>query len=58
MINAIATIKLAAAVHGKDKQIESRICAIILASKEIISGKLDGNFPLKNGKLDLELRQI
>ncbi len=49
LINAIATIKLAAAkVHGKDKQIESKICnAIVLASKEIISGKLDGNFPLK-----------
>ena len=49
LINAIATIKLAAAkVHAKDKQIDKKICnAIILASREVISGKLDGNFPLK-----------
>ena len=49
LINAIATIKLAAArVHAKDKQIDTKICkAIVTASKEIISGKLDGNFPLK-----------
>ena len=49
LINAIAIIKLAAAkVHKKDKQIEAKICdAIVKASKEIISGKLDGNFPLK-----------
>ena len=49
LINAIALIKLAAAkVHRKDKQIDSKVCnAIITASKEIISGKLDGNFPLK-----------
>tara|TARA_Y100000591_G_scaffold314410_1_gene320917 strand:+ start:61 stop:1449 length:1389 start_codon:yes stop_codon:yes gene_type:complete len=49
LINAIAIIKLAAAkVHKKDKQIDTKICdAIVKASKEIISGKLDGNFPLK-----------
>ena len=49
LINAIAIIKLAAAkVHKNDKQIDSKICdAIVKASKEIISGKLDGNFPLK-----------
>ena len=49
LINAIAIIKLAAAkVHKKDKQIEAKICdAIVKASKEIVTGKLDGNFPLK-----------
>ena len=49
LINSIAVIKLAAAkVHDKEKQIDTKICkAIITASKEIISGKLDGNFPLK-----------
>ena len=49
LINSIAVIKLAAAkVHDKEKQIDTKICkAIIAASKEIISGKLDGNFPLK-----------
>ena len=49
LINAIAVIKLAAAnVHRKEKQIDPKICnAIVMASKEIISGKLDGNFPLK-----------
>ena len=49
LINAIAIIKLAAAkVHKDDKQIDAKICdAIIKASKEIIAGKLDGNFPLK-----------
>ncbi len=49
LINAIAMIKLAAAkVHKNDKQIDTKICdAIVKASKEIISGKLDGNFPLK-----------
>ncbi len=49
LINAIAVIKLAAAkVHKNDKQIDAKICnAIVTASKEIISGKLDGNFPLK-----------
>ncbi len=49
LINAITIIKLAAAkVHKNDKQIDSKICdAIVKASKEIISGKLDGNFPLK-----------
>ena len=49
LINAIAVIKLAAAkVHKNEKQIEAKICnAIVNASKEIISGKLNGNFPLK-----------
>ena len=49
LINAIAVIKIAAAkVHKKDKQISGKICnAIVYASKEIISGKLDDNFPLK-----------
>ena len=49
LINAIAIIKLAAAkVHVKDRQIDAKICkAIVTASKEIISGKLDDNFPLK-----------
>ena len=49
LINAIAVIKIAAAkVHKKDKQISGKICnAIVSASKEIISGKLDDNFPLK-----------
>ena len=49
LINSIALIKLAAAkVHKNEKQIDARICnAIIAAAKEIISGKLDGNFPLK-----------
>ena len=49
LISAIAMIKLCAAqVHKKDKQIDAKICnAIIKASKEIVSGKLDGNFPLK-----------
>ncbi len=49
LINAIAIIKLAAAkVHKNDKQIDAKVCdAIVKASKEIITGKLDGNFPLK-----------
>ena len=49
LIDAIAVIKLAAAkVHKKDKQIDAKICdAIVKASKEIITGKLNGNFPLK-----------
>ena len=49
LINAIVIVKIAAAlVHRKEKQIDAKICnAIIAASKEIISGKLDGNFPLK-----------
>ena len=49
LINAIAIVKLAAAkVHKNDKQIDAKICnAIVTASKEIISGKLNGNFPLK-----------
>jgi len=49
LINAIVMIKIAAAkVHRKEKQIDAKICnAIVSASKEIVSGKLDGNFPLK-----------
>ena len=49
LINAIAVIKIAAAkVHRKERQIDAKICnAIMTASKEIISGKLDENFPLK-----------
>jgi len=49
LIDAIAVIKLAAAkVHKNEKQIDAKICdAIVKASKEIIAGKLNGNFPLK-----------
>ena len=49
LIKSIAIIKKAAAiVHRKDKQINSTIAnAIIKASNEIISGKLQDNFPLK-----------
>ena len=49
LINAIAVVKLCAVkVHKKEKQIDAKICkAIVVASKEIISGQLDGNFPLK-----------
>ena len=49
LIKSIAIIKKAAAnVHLKEKQILPKICrAIISASDEVISGKLDENFPLK-----------
>ncbi len=49
LIKSIAIIKKAAAiVHQKNKQILPKISrAIIKASNEIISGKLDGHFPLK-----------
>ena len=49
LIKSIAIIKKAAAkVHVKEKQILPRISnAIIKASDEIISGKLDDHFPLK-----------
>ena len=49
LIKSIAIIKKAAAViHRKDGQIESKISnAIIKASDEVISGKLDEHFPLK-----------
>tara|TARA_B100000902_G_scaffold269476_1_gene255413 strand:+ start:835 stop:2223 length:1389 start_codon:yes stop_codon:yes gene_type:complete len=49
LIKSIAIIKRAAAVvHGKEKQILPHISkAIIKASNEIISGKLDNHFPLK-----------
>ncbi len=49
LIKSIAIIKKAAAiVHKKDKQINSKIAgAIIKASNEVITGKLQNNFPLK-----------
>ena len=49
IIKSIAIIKRSAAiVHEKDKLISKKISkAIIKASNEIISGKLDDNFPLK-----------
>ena len=49
LIKSIAIIKKAAAiVHNREKQISSTIYrAIIKASDEVISGKLDGHFPLK-----------
>ena len=49
LIKSIAIIKKAAAiVHNREKQISSTISrAIIKASDEVISGKLDDHFPLK-----------
>ncbi len=49
LIKSIAIIKKAAAtVHNKEKQILPHISkAIIKASNEVISGKLDEHFPLK-----------
>ena len=49
LIRSIAIIKKAAAiVHNKDKQIPPNISkAIIKASNEVLSGKLDDHFPLK-----------
>ena len=49
LIKSIAIIKKAAAVvHGREKQISPKILkAIVKASNEVISGKLDGHFPLK-----------
>ena len=49
VIKSIAIIKKAAAiVHAKEKQISPNISkAIIKASNEVISGKLDEHFPLK-----------
>ena len=49
VIKSIAMIKKAAAiVHAKNKDIDSKISkAIIKASNEVISGKLDEHFPLK-----------
>ena len=49
LIKSIAVIKKAAAtVHGREKQISPNISkAIIKASNEVISGKLDEHFPLK-----------
>ena len=49
LIKSIAIIKKAAAiVHAKERQISPQISkAIIKASNEIISGKLDRHFPLK-----------
>ena len=49
LIKSIAIIKKSAAiVHGKEKEISKEISkAIIKASNEIISGKLNEHFPLK-----------
>ena len=49
IINSIAIIKRSAAiVHRKEGQIPTKISnAIVKASNEIISGKLENNFPLK-----------
>ena len=49
IIKSIAIIKKSAAiVHLKDKKINKKIAsAIIKASNEVISGKLNDNFPLK-----------
>ena len=49
IIKSIAIIKKSAAiVHFKEKQIDKKISnSIIKASEEVISGKLDKNFPLK-----------
>ena len=49
LIKSIAIIKQSAAiVHKREKQLQSTIAnAIIKASKEIITGKLINNFPLK-----------
>ena len=49
IIKSIAIIKRSAAiVHKKDKSISSKVAnAIIKASNEVITGKLDENFPLK-----------
>ena len=49
LIKSIALIKKSAAiVHKRDGLIEGKIAnAIIKASQEIISGKLEDNFPLK-----------
>ena len=49
LIKSIAIIKKAAAIiHKKEKQIKPAIAnAIVRASDEIISGKLQSNFPLK-----------
>ena len=49
LIKSIAIIKKSAAiVHKKNKQLEAKIAnSIIKASKEVIKGKFDDNFPLK-----------
>ena len=49
IIRSIAIIKRSAAiVHGKDRLISRKISkAIVKASNEVISGKLENNFPLK-----------
>ena len=49
LIKSIAIIKKSAAlVHKKENQIEARIAnAIIKASEDVISGKLNDHFPLK-----------
>ena len=54
LIKSIAIIKKAAAiVHRKEKQIVPKISnAIVKASNEVISGKLDEHFPLKVRQID------
>jgi len=49
IIHSIAIIKRSAAiVHGRERSIPSKIrSAIVKASNEVISGKLESNFPLK-----------
>jgi len=49
LIKSIAIIKKAAAIiHKREKQINTKIAnSIIRASNEVISGKLESNFPLK-----------
>jgi len=49
IIHSIAIIKRSAAiVHGRERTIPSKIgSAIVKASNEVISGKLESNFPLK-----------
>ena len=49
LIKSIAIVKKSAAVvHKKNKQIDTKIAnAIIKASEEVISGKLENHFPLK-----------
>ena len=58
IIKSIAIIKKSAAiVHIKNKEIDKKIGnAIIKASHEVISGKLDDNFPLKVWQTGSELK--
>ena len=59
LIKSIAIIKKAAAiVHGKEKRILPNISqAIVKASNEVISGKLEEHFPLKVCRQVQELKQ-